>query len=203
MGDSTKKAPVGFTKDGRTRNWSFLVYEEWVSDGWEKLLNELKVPWCHSPLHDRDINPDTGEVKKPHYHCVILFDGSKSQKQVHDLLKSSLSERCPLPIPTHSVRGSVRYFCHLDDKDKAVYDPAKCYYYGCDPTSLVLPSSAEKAQFIREMQYWIVHNDITEFCDLYDYACNNEADWFHLLNTSCAIVMNTYLRSRRFKAKGR
>lgn len=202
MGDSKRK-PVGHTLDGRTRNWCFLAYDEWCQPGWEAKLNELHVPWCHSPLHDRDLNPDTGELKKPHYHCVILFDGSKSQDQIHDLLRVYLNEKAPLPIPCLTVRGSVRYFCHLDDKDKAVYDPAKCYYYGCDPQSLVLPSSSEKAQFLREMQFWIKDNDITEFCDLYDYASENEADWFHLLNTSCAIVMNTYLRSRRFKAKGR
>lgn len=192
--DDTGKTQV------KTRNWNFLVYPESAPEGWEQLINELQIPWCHSPLHSKDINP-TGELKKPHHHCIFLFDGPTTQKNVRGILKEVLGDGAVLPVPCRSLRGSVRYFCHLDNPEKAPYDLRECFFYGCDIGDLVKPTTSEKDRYIREMCEFCDENNIFEFCDFADYARINNQDWFHLLHSCCTLYMTTYIKSRKFKKR--
>ena len=58
-----------YFKDKRfkTRAWTFIVYPDSAPDDWRDILDDLHIPWCESPLHDKDQNP-TGEQKKAHWH---------------------------------------------------------------------------------------------------------------------------------------
>ena len=56
----------------KSRYWTFLIYPDSAPKNWYELLEELHLPTCVSPLHDRDVNPD-GEIKKPHYHVMICW----------------------------------------------------------------------------------------------------------------------------------
>ena len=64
-------------KDNRSRTWAFVAYPESMPENWREILDALSVPWACSPLHDKDINETTGEVKKPHRHFVMSFPGKK------------------------------------------------------------------------------------------------------------------------------
>lgn len=184
----------------KTRNWNFIVYPESAPEAWEQLITDLQIPWCHSPLHDKDTLP-TGELKKPHYHCILLFDGPTTQRNVQSILKEVLCAGAVLPIPCRSIRGSVRYFAHLDNPDKAPYNPNESFFYGCDVGDLVKPTTSEKDKYIREMCEFCDDHGIYEFCDLTDYARINNEDWFHLLHSCCTLFMMTYLRSRKYKLR--
>ena len=45
----------------RTRNWTFVIYPESVSEGWRDILDDEHIQWVESPLHDKDTNPN-GEI---------------------------------------------------------------------------------------------------------------------------------------------
>ena len=59
----------------RTRIWTFIVYPDSAPENWRDLLDDQHIAWVESPLHDKDINPTTGEVKKAHYHIAFSFEG--------------------------------------------------------------------------------------------------------------------------------
>ena len=40
-----------------------MVYPESAPENWREILDETRMRWIESPLHDRDINPD-GTPKK-------------------------------------------------------------------------------------------------------------------------------------------
>lgn len=103
------------TKDGRTRNWVFILYPESAPEDWRTKLDDLLIEWVESPLHDKDVNPG-GEPKKPHWHILLLFSGSKSYEQIVEI---TLSVNGTIPKPCISVRGQIRYFAHLDNPEKA------------------------------------------------------------------------------------
>ena len=65
-------------KDRRARSWSWIVYPESAPDNWRQLLDETGEKWIESPLHDKDINETTNELKKPHWHIIVSFENKKS-----------------------------------------------------------------------------------------------------------------------------
>lgn len=102
----------------KSRYWTFLIYPDSAPKNWYELLEDLHLPTCVSPLHDRDVNPD-GEIKKAHYHVMICWDGPTSQSNVQDI--SNLFSGV-LPCPVASVKGMYNYFTHKDNPEKFQYD---------------------------------------------------------------------------------
>jgi hypothetical protein len=186
------------TSDNRARIWACVVYPDSAPENWRQLLDDQHVEWVESPLHDLDVNESTGELKKPHWHIVLAFDGKKSFDQMVDLLAPL---HCPIPQRCHSLKGAVRYLAHLDNPEKAQYSVASIVPHGgFDLSAALLPSASERYELIDEMQAFCVAENVVEFSDLCDYArANRREDWFPLLCDSCAFVMREYLKSRRFK----
>lgn len=184
------------TKDGRSRNWACIVYPESAPENWRDLIDDIHIEWVESPLHDRDINPGTNEPKKPHWHVLLLFPGSKSYEQV---LEITTSIKATIPIPCQSVSGTIRYMAHLDNPEKAQYSLSDIRSHGgADLQSYLKPTSAERYRYIREMQVYIRDNNITEYCDFLDFAADEHPDdWFPLLCDSCSYVISNYIKSRR------
>ena len=99
------------------RNYATVLYPESAKDNWLKTLQDLHIKALISPLHDKDTD-ESGELKKPHFHIMYIFDGKKSERQVreiNELIGSVGLERVV------SLKGYARYLCHLDDKDKHQY----------------------------------------------------------------------------------
>ena len=63
------------------RDWTFIVYPESAPDNWRELLDDTHLRWIESPLHDKDVNED-GEIKKPHWHILLSFEGPVTLKAV-------------------------------------------------------------------------------------------------------------------------
>lgn len=182
-------------KDTRTRNWTIVVYPESAPDNWRDIIDSWHIEWVESPLHDLDLNAD-GEVKKAHYHVLLMFGGVKSYEQVLELIQPI---NCPIPVRVHNAKALVRYMAHLDNPDKVQYDISKIVSHGgVDTSDLLKPSSSERYTYIKEMQAWCNENGIIEFCDLFNYAAIERfEDWFPLLCDNCAFVMNQFLKSKR------
>ena len=183
------------TKDGRTRNWVFILYPESAPEDWRTKLDDLLIEWVESPLHDKDVNPG-GEPKKPHWHILLLFSGSKSYEQIVEITSSVNGT---IPKPCISVRGQIRYFAHLDNPEKAQYSVSDIIgHQGADVQSYLKPTTAVRYACIKEMMSYINEHKITEYWQFVDYAAKEHfEDWFPLLCDNCSYIIGNYIKSRR------
>lgn len=181
----------------RTRAWAVVVYPDSAPENWQQLIDDQHIEWVESPLHEFDTNP-TGEVKKPHYHVLLMFGGVKSYEQVCDFIKPL---NCPIPQRCHNAKAAVRYMAHLDNPDKFQYDVGSIKAHGgVDLAELLRPSSSERYTLIDEMAEYVKENHITEFQDLFDYARKEKRDsWFPLLCDNSAYVVGQYIKSQRHR----
>ena len=195
-----KKDEQGKTRGaGRTRSWTFLVYPESADSNWRDILDELHVQWIESPLHDKDVNGD-GEIKKAHWHILIMFESVKTYDQVLEIteeLKASRPEKC------NGAKGLVRYMAHLDNPEKYQYSKAEIIGHGgADVMELLKPTSSDRYVLIKEMIEYIRENEIDEIQDLIDYAIAHRMDdWFPLLCDNSAYVVGTYIKSIRHRVR--
>lgn len=187
--------------NGTTRalGWSCIVYPESAPDNWRDILDDLHLEWIESPLHDQDLNA-TGELKKAHWHVLILFGSVKSYDQVKELTEAL---NCPSPQKCHNSRALVRYMAHIDNPDKAQYNVSDIVGHGgVDISELLKPSSSKRYSLIREMIEFVKSAEIIEYQDLMDYAAENRFDdWFPLLCDNSTIVINSYIKSSRHRKK--
>lgn len=182
----------------RTRNWTFVVYEDSAPEKWRDMLDDEHIEWVESPWHDKDINAD-GEPKKKHKHILLLFGGVKSYEQVKEIT-DRLS--CPIPQRCHNAKAMIRYMAHLDNPEKAQYDVADIKGHGgVDLAEMLRPSSSERYTLIREMIAFVKAHNVCEFKDLMDYAAAERFDdWFPLLCDNSAYVVGQYIKSQRHAA---
>lgn len=183
-------------KDTRTRNWTVVMYPDSAPDNWRDLIDDTHIEWIESPLHEFDTNPIDGTVKKAHWHVLLMFGGVKSYEQVVEYL---LPFNCPAPQRCHNAKSMVRYMAHLDHPHKYQYNVEDIVGHGgIDISDLLKPSSSERYSIIKDMMQYISDNNITEFCDLMDYAMRNEFDsWFPLLCDNSSYVIGQYIKSVR------
>ena len=184
-------------KESRTRNWMIVVYPDSAPSNWRDVLDELHIEWVESPLHEFDTNAN-GEVKKAHWHVLLMFGGVKTYEQVCECI---VSLNCPIPQRCHSAKGAVRYMAHLDNPEKHQYPVSEILSHGgVDLAELLRPSSSERYTIIRDMCDFIRENQITEFQDLMDYAMAERFDdWFPLLCDNSAYVVGQYIKSQRHR----
>lgn len=187
------------SKDTRAKNWTIVVYPDSAPANWRDIIQDTHIEWVESPLHDRDVDAN-GEYKKPHWHILLLFSSLKSYEQVREFTDYL---NCPIPNKCHNSKALVRYMAHLDNPDKAQYDPTLIKSYGgVDIAELLRPSSSERYSIIKDMMLFVKHNNISEFQDLMDYAMEFKFDeWFPLLCDNSSIVMINYIKSIRHRAK--
>jgi hypothetical protein len=193
------------TSDGRTRNWNFILYPESAPENWRDVINETRIEWIESPLHDKDINPQfTGKeseidsCKKAHYHITLLFPSQKSYEQVKSLTDSLKS---PIPIPCQSVKGSIRYMVHKDNPEKFQYDWNDIKPHGgADLDSLCMATHTERLQIQKDITLWIRYNDVDEFEDIVNYALDEGLnDWYNVMMNFSTHSLTAYIKSRRHR----
>ena len=182
----------------RTRNWTFVLYEDSAPENWRELLDDEHIEWIESPWHDKDINAD-GEPKKKHKHILLLFGGVKSYEQVKELT-DKLGQ--PIPQRCHNAKAMVRYMAHMDNPEKAQYSPSDIIAHGgVDLAEMLRPSNSERYTLIRDMMDYLRSAAVTEFQDLMDYAAAEHFDdWFPLLCDNSAYVIGQYIKSQRHRA---
>lgn len=165
----------------RQRAFAFLLYPESAPADWLDRLRDLHVPIAVSPLHDRDVftadkdGHKAGEIKKPHYHVMMCFSGKKSLEQVYQMLAGLLIKHVE---PIDDARGYCRYLTHMDDADKAQYNPADIITIsGFDYAGLMAPTKAQTDQIRSEVLSWIRETDCVNYCDLVYFCHDVEPDW--------------------------
>lgn len=176
----------------RTRNFACVVYPESAPDNWQDILSDQFVPAFISPLHNKDLNP-TGEVKKEHFHVMIMFDSVKTCEQAKVIFDLIGGVGCEV---VNSTRGYARYLCHLDNPEKAQYniDDVRCLS-GADYAN-VISLVTDKYKAIGEMIDFCQANNIFSYASLLEYCRLERFDWFRVLCDNGTVVIKEYLKSR-------
>ena len=184
------------SNNSRTRNYATVVYPESAPEGWQQILAEQFVPAFISPLHKDDLNP-TGEPKKPHYHVLIMFDSVKTMEQAQDIFALIGGVGCEV---VKSIRGYARYLCHLDNPEKAQYEPSEVTNLcGADYIGTI-GLAIDKYVAIGEMQDFCEKYNVVSFYALSKYARSHRPDWHRILCDCGSVFMREYLKSRMWSA---
>ena len=181
----------------RTRNYACVVYPESAPDNWQEILSDQFIPAFISPLHNKDINP-TGEVKKEHYHVMLMFDSVKTSEQAKVIFELIGGVGCEV---VNSTRGYARYLCHLDNPEKAQYniEDVRCLCGSDYPNIISLVTDKYKA--IGEMIDFCQANNIFSYASLLEYCRMERFDWFRVLCDNGTVVIKEYLKSRSWTAQ--
>ena len=103
----------------QSRTFALELYPEWsyLND----ILTYISKYKYALILHDKDVNNETGEVKKAHYHVVLEYEGKRLVSAVqNDLKQKGLETRFVQPC---NERAMLRYLVHKDDPEKYQYQP--------------------------------------------------------------------------------
>jgi len=176
------------------RNYATVLYPESARENWKTILQDLHIKALISPLHDKDTD-ENGELKKPHYHIMYVFDGKKSEKQVreiNELIGSVGLERVV------SLKGYARYLCHLDDKDKIQYSISEVEALGGISYEETIKETSDKYRITKEILEYCKENEIIAYCDIVDIAMENNHEWFVELIENPYLFMN-YIKSFTWK----
>lgn len=181
------------SRDTRVRNYATVVYPESAPADWQDILSGHCIPAFISPLHDKDINP-TGEPKKPHYHVVLMFEGKKSVEQVKEVFDSINGVGCEV---VKSLRGYARYLCHLDNPEKAQYEPSDVRCIASDYIGTI-GLAIDRYVALGEMEEFCEKYNVVSFYALAKYARGHRPDWHRILCDSGSVFMREYLQSRKW-----
>lgn len=124
-------------KRERATKISFICYPE--SCDIEKSLDEARKKYVIKEyayiLHDQDVDSNTGELKKEHYHIYVNFGKQTDYKKFIDLFNTKV---CDSVFDRNAL---IRYFIHYKDENKHQYDISsvisnfnvtECFDYGAD-----------------------------------------------------------------------
>lgn len=184
-------------RDERSTTWTFVLYPESAPENWRDVFAELMMQIAVSPLHDKDTNGD-GTPKKPHHHVALYFDTLKTYAQA---LEVCLQVQGTVPQRCRSLKGTVRYFTHMDNPEKHQYPREGIESFGgFDVDAQFSPSASERYMVLDDMMEFIENNDVVEFFDLVNYARKKQKEtWFPVLADSSAYFIGQYIKSARHK----
>lgn len=213
MAKTKKKTPK------RSRNFCCLWYPKqhydpiakcWVIDDlWHNdagislldVIEERRLRAYISPPHDSDYTP-TGEQKKIHFHVVIVYDSLKTVEQFLEFVKECGGVAEPGRAIVDSLRGAVRYLCHLDYPDKHRYNEQDVICLGGADYQHAIHLASDDDKTGIEVRKFIRDYDFYYFCDLQDYADYWKPEW-NIYLTAYASKVVSYLKSREKLAKDR
>lgn len=182
----------------RTRVFATIVYPESCPENLFSIISEMFVPCIVSPLHNKDVHQDTGELKKPHYHVLFIFDGVKSDKQINEVVK----QICGVGIiKVKSVKAYARYLCHLDNEDKYQYDISDVKTFGGAEYTQYINTTLDKYNLIIDIMNYIDENDVRSYRDLLRYCRTKKLEWFYLICESHSHIILEYIKSATWTDK--
>ena len=190
-------------KGQRHRGWICVSYPESEADNLREVLTNEGVPTYISPVHDRDVNGD-GTPKKPHRHYLLLWDSPTSYevaKSVADAMGAVMPPKNPKPGAPKPyavvVRTAARYLCHLDNPEKAQYDPNEVECVNCSLADYfeLINSAGDDDDELDKIFDFIDECGITSFAQFCRYVRQDRLEWRRLVYHKYAAVISRYLKS--------
>jgi hypothetical protein len=122
-----------------------------------------------------------------------MYDSTKTPEQAQEVFKSIGGVGCE---KVNSMRGYARYLCHLDNPEKAQYDPSDVRSLcGADYIGTI-GLVTDKYKAISEMIDYCIEAHVYSYSDLLEYCRAERFDWFRVLCDNGTVVMKEYLKSR-------
>ena len=181
-------------KNRRSNKWTFIMYRDSAPTDYLDILDGTQIPYVLSPWHDKDVNRQTGKLKKAHKHGAFFFDSLKSYKQVSELIKEKLNGPAHVEV-VQSPKGLFNYFTHAENKEKTQYD-VNDIEVGCGFNLDKFLVEMNSDSFMQEVVEIIEENDFTEFEELVWYARANHTPLLGLI-IERTYFFAKYLDSRR------
>lgn len=178
----------------RTRNYASILYPESAPENWLDILRDEHIKVFVSPLHNRDVTTE-GELKKEHYHIIIMFDGVKTFEQAKEIFVKIGGVGLEV---VKSIRGYARYLCHLDHPEKAQYNPDDVISICGADYNNICSIVVDKYKVIRAIIEWCKETNCYSYADLLEYSAVNKNEWFRVLCDNGTIVVKEYLKSRKW-----
>lgn len=178
----------------RTRDWACVVYPDSAPKDWVNILEDFHVPAFISPLHSVDVDNGTGELKKAHYHVLLMFEGPKTYRQF-DRIRFAIGGVGREYV--QSKRGYARYLCHLDNPEKAQYPPDYVISLSGADYMETIGDGYNRHTVIMEMCKYCRHHKVRTFSQLMDFALANEPDWARCLMKDSTLIMTKYIEGLR------
>lgn len=176
----------------RTRNFATVVYPESAPEDWIERLDQQHVAALISPLHDRDVNP-SGEPKKPHYHVMIMFESPTEFESKVAPIFEAIGGVGRETI--NSSRGYARYLCHLDNPEKAQYDPAEVRCLAGANYQAITNLPTDDIKQLGEVFRFIREHEILSLAELLEICEINNPDWFSMIAMSRAYIVDKFIKS--------
>lgn len=168
------------------------LYPESVKPDYINIIESWHIQALLSPLHDRDKTVD-GKLKKAHYHLELLYPTGRTEESVRKDVVSIGG--VGLEILKSKV-GYARYLCHLDNPEKAQYDPKDVKEFG-GINYMSLIETKNNNQIYADIIKYIDDCHIKSYAQLLRYAMHFQPTWFEALCKN-GIVIKDYLRSNNF-----
>lgn len=145
----------------KARYWSFFLYPDSAPEDWIDRIQMTGLPFCISPLHDKDTNP-TGEPKKAHYHVILCYNGPTTYGNVKKTITDPLNQ--PHPQYLNSVKGMYRYLIHQDNPEKYQYNPQEIRHLnGFTTADYCDMSITDEDRLYDAIENYIENHELTEF----------------------------------------
>lgn len=171
----------------RFRNYVSILYPDSAPDDWRERLSDFHIPAFVSPIHDNDTNPD-GTLKKAHYHILVMFSNVKKASQADEVFKeigalSGIgSDGKTLFQVCSDIRGTSRYFCHLDNPEKAQYSTDQVLSLAGADYQDVIALASDDLLIVDEISRFIREFEVLSYRQLLAYARDNKPNWFRYLS---------------------
>lgn len=186
-------------KNVKKRNWACILYPESAPENWKQILSETGLQCAISPLHNLDVNEETGEIKKEHYHIILCFNGPTSYNVVKDITDSLNS---PAPQPLQQVKGYYRYLTHMDNPEKYQYNSSDITFInGFSPIDFMDLSKSEILKIQIDLLRLINQFDIIEYSTFIDTILDKNMIDSYEVASSNTYFFDRYICSRRNQKK--
>lgn len=188
-------------KDDRQRAYAGVIYPESARSDWMERLDATHTQALVSPLHDKDTNPD-GSLKKSHYHWLQFFEGKKSREQLIAMWKNIAGE----DISQHfeevgSKVGYARYLTHMDNPEKAQYDPAEVRSFGGIDYKALIETTRDKKKMYQAMGRYIIEHGITSLAHFSAICLESNLEWYDAMTIGRSYYFDQLIKDLRINKK--
>jgi len=187
--------------DGGTKKahqWAFILYPESAPENWKQILTDTYLKIAISPIHDRDFDIETGELKKAHYHILIIFGNNTTSSVADDISLSLHQTRC---IAISNAWGYFQYLDHDRETDKTKYNHKDIVLLnGLTEGELQVLTKEQERELKRSIHVYIHDNYICEYDELLESLFQKDLDMYDYAS-SHTMFFNTIICSFRNRMK--
>lgn len=183
------------SKQKKERYWTFIMYKDSRPENWREILEEEMIQIAISPLHDRDMKEETGELKKEHYHVLLCFNGPTTYNRALEIAQKVGANIVKRVL---SVKGMYDYFTHKWNEEKAKYNEEDIICINGFSIKDYGLSNNEIENLKRETIRLIREREIKEYSVLVDFCEDNNLKEMAEIVSKNTTYFNAYLKSKRF-----